>query len=276
MSEADLVKRTKFPLTRNSLAGKLRDVGLAEGQTVLVHMAMSKLGWIPGGAQAVVDALLDVLGGSGTLMMPTHTTDNTDPAEWQHPPVPESWWQTIRDEMPPYNPLRTPTRYMGAVPELFRTYPNVIRSNHPMTSFAAHGPNAQKLIDDHFLEHETGDRSPVGRLYELDGYVLLLGVEHWNNTSLHLAEFRANFPGKTKQRTGSAMMVNGKREWVWYELVNSYSDDFGEIGQAFDEHANINVQKIADAEVRLFRQRSVVDFAIEWMEKHRNLTTVEG
>jgi aminoglycoside 3-N-acetyltransferase len=269
MSEEDLIRETSLPLTVSSLAEQLRACGMAEGQTVLVHMAMSKLGWMPGSAQAVIQAFLDVLGETGTLMMPTHTNENTDPAEWNHPPVPESWWQLIRDNIPAFDPALTPTRQMGVVPELFRTWPHVLRSNHPVLSFAAHGPNAEFLVHDHCLEHDTGDRSPLGRLYELDGYVLLLGVEHWNNSSLHLAEFRANFPAKRNFRSGTAMLVNGKREWVWYETLELYSDDFGELGKAFDTAQGLSIPKIGKAEVRFFRQRAVVDFAIEWMEKNR-------
>ena len=269
MSEKNVVDRTATPLTVSSLAEKLRACGLAEGQTVLVHMAMSKLGWIIGGAEAVILALLAAVGESGTIMMPTNSTNNTDPYEWQHPPVPEEWWQPIRDHTPAYNPLTTPTRDMGVVPELFRTWPGAVRSAHPAFSMAALGPRAEVLVADHALSEDTGDRSPVGKLYELDGHVLLLGVDHWNNTSLHLAEFRANYPGKRKVRSGSAMLVDGQRQWVSYETPRTNSDDFCEIGNAFHAALNIPVQHINGAQVRFFRQRLVVDFAIEWMEHHR-------
>jgi aminoglycoside 3-N-acetyltransferase len=272
MSEANIVQQTETPLTVASLADRLRACGMRTGQTVLVHMAMSKLGWVIGGAEAVILAFLDVLGDTGTLMMPTHTTNNTDPSEWQHPPVPQEWWQLIRDHTPAFNPATTPTRMMGAVPELFRTWPGAIRSAHPVTSFAARGPQAERLLADHTLAEDTGNRSPVGRLYELDGYVMLLGVEHWNNTSLHLAEFRANYPGKRNLHTGSAMLVDGKRQWVAYETFETNGDDFGEIGQAFDAAHQIVVQRIAQAEVRYFKQRAVVDFAINWIEQNRDLT----
>ena len=204
-------------------------------------------------------------------MMVTNSSNNTDPCEWQHPPVPEEWWQTIRDQTPGYNPLTTPTRGMGVVPELFRTWPGAVRSAHPAFSLAALGPQAQYLVADHALEEDAGDRSPLGKLYELDGHVLLLGVDHWNNTSLHLAEFRANYPGKRNLRTGSAMLVNGRRQWVAYETLHTVPDDFGEIGDAFDSAHRIIVQQINSAQVRFFRQRLVVDFAIEWMEQHRDL-----
>lgn len=272
MSESELVAQTDYPLTAQSLAERLHASGLRAGQTVLAHMAMSRLGWVVGGAEAVVLAFLDVLGPAGTLMMPTHTTNNTDPAEWQHPPIPQSWWQLVRDHTPAYNPATTPTREMGAVPELLRTWPGALRSAHPVTSFAALGPNAAYLTSDHVLEEDTGNHSPVGRLYDVDGYVLLLGVTHWNNTSLHLAEVRARYPGKRNIRTGSAMMIGGARQWVEYETLMTYADDFGEIGQAFDAAHNIEVKQIAQAEVRFFKQRAVVDFAVTWMEQHRDLS----
>ena len=204
--------------------------------------------------------------------MVTNSSNNTDPYEWQHPPVPEEWWQTIRDHTPAYNPLTTPTRGMGVVPELFRTWPGAIRSGHPAFSNAALGPHAEYLMADHSLTEDIGDRSPVGKLYELDGHVLLLGVDHWNNTSLHLAEFRANYPGKRQVATGSAMLVDGRRQWVPYETLVGNPDDFGEIGDAFDAAHKITIHRINEAEVRFFRQRLVVDFAVKWMEQHRNLS----
>jgi aminoglycoside 3-N-acetyltransferase len=271
MSEGSVVERTATPLTVTSLTEQLRACGLAEGQTVLVHLSMSRLGWIVGGAEAVILALLAAVGESGTIMMPTNSSNNTDPQEWQHPPVPEAWWQTIRDHTPAYNPLTTPTRGMGVVPELFRTRPGALRSAHPANSLAALGPRAEFLVADHALSEDTGDRSPLGRLYELDGHVLLLGVGHGNNTSLHLAEFRANYPGKRNLRTGSAMEVDGRRKWVAYETLDTDADDFAEIGAAFDRAHKVALQQIGGAQVRFFRQRKLVDFAVEWMERHRGL-----
>jgi aminoglycoside 3-N-acetyltransferase len=271
MAEADLIARTSFPLTAQTLADQLQRCGLRAGQTVLVHLAMSSLGWVVGGAEAVILALLSTLGPTGTLMMPTHTTNNTDPAEWQHPPIPQAWWQLVRDHTPAYNPATTPTRQMGAVPELFRTWPGVLRSSHPVTSFAALGPQAAYLTADHVLEEDTGNRSSVGRLYALDGHVLLLGVGHWNNTSLHLAEARATYPGKRTIHSGAAILVDGRREWVVYEALETYGDDFGAIGAAFDAAHGLKVQQIGQAEVRFFRQRALVDFAVAWMEQHRDL-----
>lgn len=272
MSEREIIAQTEEPLTAASLAAELRRCGVAEGQTVLVHLAMSKLGWVAGAAEGLVQGLLAAVGESGTMMMVTHSSNNTDPSGWQHPPAPESWWPIIRAHTPAYNPATTPTRGLGVVPELFRTWPGTVRSGHPAFSLAARGPNAAFLTADHALTEDSGHRSPLGRLYELDGHVLLLGVDHWNNTSLHYAEFRADYPGKRHLRTGSAMMVDSRRQWVYYETLHTETDDFGAIGDAFDAALNIEIARIGGAQVRFFRQRPLVDFATAWMERHRDFT----
>lgn len=269
MSEESTISTDHPPLTIDSLVEQFAACGLAAGQTVLVHSSMSKLGWIAGGAQAVISALLRVLGDSGTLMTPSMTTQNTNPVNWREPPVPESWWPVIREHMPAFDPARTPTREMGVIPELFRTWPGVLRSGHPIGSFAALGPNADYLTRDHRLIEEFSDTSPLGRLYELDGYILLLGVNHENNTSLHLAEYRANWPGKPIIREGTAVMFRDTRYWVEYDLVEPNADDFNQIGAAYESAHNIPIHHVGRAETRFLKQRPLIDFAVEWMERNR-------
>jgi aminoglycoside 3-N-acetyltransferase len=230
---------------------------------------MSKLGWVVGGAQAVIEALLAAVGPEGTIMMVTNSSHNTDPANWRYPPVPESWWPTIRDHMPAYQPQCTPTRGLGVVPELFRTWPGAVRSPHPAYSLTAVGRQADLLMAEHLLHEDLGERSPLGKLYELDGYVLLLGVGHGNNTTLHMAEWRADYPGKQTHPSGSAMLVNGRREWVAYHTLKTSDDDFDQIGAAFDAAHQIEIGRIHQAEARFFKQRLAVDFAVKWIEANR-------
>jgi aminoglycoside 3-N-acetyltransferase len=158
---------------------------------------------------------------------------------------------------------------MGRIPELFRTWPDALRSNHPITSFAALGKQAAYVTESHPLEDEFGDDSPVGKVYALDGYVLLLGVGHDNNTSLHLAERRAHWPGKHNMREGTAMLVNGQRQWVDFDRMELNTDDFIQIGAAYEAAAAIPAYTIGRAQVRFLRQRPLVDFAVHWMEYNR-------
>jgi hypothetical protein len=115
VTEVDSIARAKSPATVSSLAGDVARVGVMQDMVLLVHSSLSALGWVAGHAPAVVLALEVALGPRGTLVMPTHSTNLSDPAQWQNPPVPESWWETIRAETPAYDPDLTPTREMGAI-----------------------------------------------------------------------------------------------------------------------------------------------------------------
>lgn len=271
MTEQNIVERTPAPITITSMVDDLQHLGLQTGQTVLVHSSMSKIGWVSGGAQAVIMALMTVLGQDGTLMMPTHTSQNTNPANWSAPPVPESWWQVIRENCPAFDPTLTPTREMGVIAETFRKMAGVKRSNHPIGSFAAIGNHTDFLLDHHdSLDQMFGDASPIGKLYELDGHILLLGVSHSNNTSLHLAEYRSEFPSKHTLNDGTAMLVDGQRQWVDFEMLSLETDDFDEIGSAYHTQHGYRTGKVGLADSMLMPQRPLVDFATEWMTANRS------
>lgn len=270
MSEEEVVARTEAPATVSSLVRDLRALGIAEGMTVFVHSSLGSLGWVAGAAQAVVLALQEAVGESGTLAMPAHSTSLSEPSHWEHPPVPESWWQTIRDETPPFDRALTPTRGMGRIPELFRACPGVLRSNHPQASVIARGPKAAFLTEGHALDSGVGEGSPMARLYDADAWVLLLGVGHARNTSLHLSEYRADFPSKKLARQGAPVMVDGVRRWVEYEDLDWDDEDFPQIGEAFEAAATeVRAGPVAQAESRLMRQRPLVDFGVAWMEQNR-------
>jgi aminoglycoside 3-N-acetyltransferase len=256
------------PYTVQSLASNLRALGLVAGDTVLVHSSASSLGFVAGGSQAVVQALLDVLGPGGTLVVPTHTPDNSDPADWSNPPVPESWWQAIRSQAPGFDRCRTPSRWMGVIAEAVRTWPGALRSDHPQVSFAAVGRHAASVTDAHQLDDALGERSPLGAVYRLDGRVLLLGCGHDSNTSLHLAEWRQKSPPRGV-RGSSVRRPDCASEWIsWTDVIDN-ADDFEQIGAAFEIAVGLSIGQVGDAEARLTPQRALVDFATAWMAEHR-------
>jgi aminoglycoside 3-N-acetyltransferase len=270
MSEPLPEDRSPEPVTVDSMAGDLRALGVEAGGTVLVHASLSSLGWVCGGAPAVIDALQRVVGEDGTIVMPTHSPGNRDPTNMGNPPVPDSWYDTIREQMPPYRPAVTPTRGMGAVAECFRSCPGVFRSAHPQHSFAAWGADAGFVTGDHPLDHSLGEGSPLARVCDLAGDVLFLGTTHATNTSLHLAEYRADLDLATETHA-SAVLVDGDREWVEWNDLAVDDGDFPACGAAF-ETANpeaVETGTVGVADAKLLAQPTLVDFAVEWFEANR-------
>lgn len=268
-SERDVVKSTQYPNTITSLKQDFEALGIRPGLVLIMHSSLSEIGWTVGGPVAVIKALMQVLTSKGTLIMPTFSGDNTDPSSWENPPVPESWWDTIRNEMPAYHPEITPTRGMGVIVDTFRNWPNVIRSNHPISSFAAWGKHAEFIIKNHELTADLGEDSPLARIYELNGKILLVGVSHENNSSLHLAEYRSDYPGKQYKLNGSAMLIDNERNWVQWKELDLNIDDFEQLGKDFETKIDYNPSKVGLADTQLLSQRGIVDFAIEWFEKNR-------
>jgi aminoglycoside 3-N-acetyltransferase len=268
-TESEAIAQSSGPATVESLATDLRELGLASDDVAIVHSSMSRLGWVAGGAQSVVEALLTVVGPAGTVVMPTQSGQLTDPAGWSNPPVPPEWIAAARDGLPAYDPDLTPTRGMGAVVDCFRHHPDTIRSPHPHVSFAANGRLAREIVGSHPLAPATGDASPLGRLYELDAVVLLLGVTHLNNTSLHLAEERAGWDGKRSRPHGAPMLVDGERRWVVWDDLDRDVEDFEVIGDAFAGAGLERTGPVGAGTGRLSRQRDLVDFAVDWMSTHR-------
>lgn len=222
-----------------------------------------------GGAQAVVLALADATGSGATLVMPTHSGALSEPSHWRSPPVPEAWWDPIRQGTPAYDPVLTPTRHMGAIVECFRHLHGVLRSAHPSASFAARGPAAATIVGDHHLDSALGEGSPLARIYDLDGWILLLGVGHGKNTSLHLAEHRARFPAKQWITLGAPVVVDGNRQWTTYRDLEGRADDFNALGADFAATGRERRGPVGAGGGLLVRQRAIVDFAVTWMEAHR-------
>jgi len=270
MTEQAAINLVLEPATVASLTADLRALGVREGMTLLVHSSLSKLGYVVSGAHSVILALEAAIGESGTLVMPTFSGELSDPAYWQHPPVPREWWDTIRENMPAYDPDLTTTRNMGVIPETFRKQTGTLRSAHPNFSFAARGPQAEFITNGHTLAPSLGEQSPLARIYDLEGWVLLLGVGHGNNSSLHLAEAWAKFSNKKLHRNGSPMLVNGVRAWVEYEEQDWDESDFERLGEAFAQETQLEkVGRVAGAVARLMPQRGLVDFGLKWLEQNR-------
>ena len=254
-----------LPNTIESLCRDLSELGLVSGATVMVHSSLGEVGWTVGGPISVVRAVLKAIGPGGTLVMPAESPNVSDPISWDDNRVKPEWYETIREHLPVFDPLTTPTT-MGAIPEAFRTYPGTRRSNHPMVSVCANGPRAVEITGKHSLEFCEGKGTPFERLYELDAQTLLLGVGFNRCTSLHYAESLVPTRRTTVHRF--PLMKNGDR--VWMEVPDMANDDgvhFPVVGKQFSATGSVCTGRVGEADSMLFATRQLVDFAESYFAK---------
>ena len=266
---SDLIAKSDAPRTRESLAADLRSLGLEAGATVIVHSSLSALGWVNGGPVSVVHALMDAVTDAGTIVTPTHSYYYSDPGDWTATPVPGHWVETIRETLPPFDLATSPTTLMGQVVEVFRRWPGTLRSRHPVCSFAAWGKDAEYVTANHTYEHAQGDGSPLARIYDLDGMVLLLGVGYDRNTSFHLADYRSPESPKTE---GALRRARGRAlglARVRHRRGGERGLAAGGRGRVRGEPGTATIGKVGSAEARLFSQRAAVDFALGWLKSKR-------
>ena len=260
-----ILDQTPSPRTRASLATDLERLGVEAGSTILVHSSLSALGWVAGGAQSVVHALLDTLGPEGTLVMPAFSPQISDPSEWDSPKLPESWLEEVRANLPVFDVAVTPTE-MGKIAETFRTWPGVLRSDHPQDSFCALGENAKGIVARQPLAWSLGEDSPLARMHELDCRILLLGVDHTTNSTLHFAECMSAH--RRVQVRRFPLCRDGAVAWHDIQDVGfDHGRFFPAVGAEFEKTGKVKTGLVGSAESRLMAMQDLVTFATPWFDR---------
>ncbi|MGH3630310.1 MAG: aminoglycoside N(3)-acetyltransferase, partial [Sciscionella sp.] len=263
--------RAATTAVRDRIAADLVDLGLTQGEAVLVHSSLRSIDHGGRGAGVVVEALKDVIGPEGTLVVPTQTADNSTTS-----PHFRAATRALSDEqvaryraaMPGFDPATTASSGMGALAEYVRTLPDAVRSTHPQTSFAAVGAHAEALTTVHALECHLGEDSPQGSMYRLDASVLLLGVGYDKCTAFHLAEYRYR-RSAPKRRYECVVRSQGRNEWITFQDLDLDDSDFTALGARFEAEFGVVSQRVLGAVTRLFPLRAAVDFAVPWFTEHR-------
>lgn len=256
-------------LLKEDIINSFKAMGMKRGDTLIIHTSLKSLGFVVGGPETVIRAVLEIIGNEGTIVVPTQTWKNLDPEKGVHWLEPQKWWDIIRENWPAYDKDVTPSMAMGKVAEMVRTWPGSRRSDHPARSFGAIGKYAEYITENHDLENIFGMGSPLHKIYELNGKVLLLGVGHNKSTSLHLAECLAEYEGKEYTEEISAVIVNGERKRVKYNTLDVDDEDFQQIGRDYEKAKGIKIKTIGNGKARYLDQRDYVDYATNWMEENR-------
>ena len=224
---------SRQPVSILKLTAQMRALGVTAGGVLLVHTSFSKVGPVENGPLGLIQALQAVLGPGGTLVMPSMSDDDDHP----------------------FDRRSTPCLGMGVVAEMFWRMPGVVRSDSPH-AFAAIGPDAKRITAEHPLDVPHGLNSPVGRVYDVDGQILLLGVGHDANTTIHLAEGLA---GVRYRRPKSVTIIEGgKLTRYSYGEIDHCCDNFNLVDQWLDAGGRQRRGPVGHGEGRLVRARDVV------------------
>lgn len=224
-------------LTVNRIAADLRALGVRPGGVLLVHTSFKAVGPVEGGPSGLIRALRAVLGDDGTLVMPTMT-----------------------DGESVFRPEATPTAGMGITAETFWRQPGVLRSGHPGGSFAAAGPHAPGICAPQPLSPPHGPDSPPGRVHALGGQVLLLGVSHSEDTTLHVAEALAHVPYWIEHPC--VVEEDGHARTVPIRETDHCCRGFGLLDGWLRERGLQREGRVGDAHARLCESRDIVAVAV--------------
>ena len=254
-----------LPISKQDLIKDFQLIGIKKSMNLMVHSSLSKIGWVIGGANTVVEALLEIIEKKGTLAMPAATPLCLHPEDWDIT-IKKNWISKIVKYLPVFNLETTPTT-MGIIPETFRKWPNTLRSNHPISSVCANGKLAKRLSENHNLEMSEGTNTPYEEIYKNDFKVLLLGVGFNRCTMLHFAESKS----KNRRITTSRYPIirDNNREWIEVkDMENDNSTHFPTIGEMYMNKSRLAYKKIGQANSVLMDIKSLVDFGTAYFDNN--------
>lgn len=232
----------RMHVTKEDIKEGLRRLGLEENDVVMVHSSLSSLGYVEGGADAAIDALLETVGPQGTVAVPTYSANAFKYLEDEG-----ACYELSVEHMEPYDPETTPV-WTGLMPETFRKRRKALRNLNPTHSIAAIGPKARELAE--------GDWGK--RLQELGGYVLMLGVDITNNSLAEAAAVDALTESGYKEKT----VKKGR-----YVTTLGPWPDLKQMEQLYLDRGVMKLGQIGQATVRLLKARPMVRLTKEAVKK---------
>lgn len=258
-------------LTRAALRRQCADLGLAPGDAVMVHASLRAVGPVLGGPTELIDAILDAVGEPGTVLVylggPSPFDDR---GRGCYSPDDEAF---IAEHCPVFDAYHTPaSRDFGMFAEFFRTRPGVRCSDQIGARMAAIGAAAEALTRDHPLDYGLGRDSPLARLCDRGGKLLLLGSDLDNVTLLHYAEALAPIADKRVVHVKVPRVRDGARVWqdiVEYDSAHGIRDwpdrFFATIVEAYLATGRGRTGRVGGATSHLLPARDLVDFAVARM-----------
>ncbi len=264
------------PIDRTALVRDLTNLGIVQGDLVMVHASLKALGPVIGGPAQVVEALLEAIGLAGTLL--AFVSWDRSPYEKTLNGLTLSAQE--REDWPAFDPTRAGTYPgFGTLNAFIASHPNAHRSAHPDASMASIGRLAPMLVTEHELGQAYGPGSPLERFVAAAGRVLLLGAPLDAVTVLHYAEAVARIPGKRRVRYEMPIFdAGGRKVWVPVDdfdsngildcyAVPGQSDAVERIARDYLGEKRHRAGRIGNADCHLFSAPDLVRYGIDWLER---------
>ena len=237
-------------LTKEELVKELRLLGLSRGMLLLVEADSDRLPYLVGGEQALVDALMEVVGYEGTIVCASFTSELLDPACIPECPFPYESWEEIRCNALPYQPKLSLPKYSDPFVRQFLRNDGIVRSYHPLYSFAAWGKYAKVICRRHPLHFGLNEESPLGRICDLNGYVLLLGTS-FEKACIHaLAQYRSQRLPICIRR----LPVEKNTSLLWKDVLDYRLDHsrISAVQEMMEDRRTISYSYLGNARITLF------------------------
>lgn len=248
-------------LSQAQIVETLRKLGLHSGDIVFIHSSLSSIGVVSGGANTVCDALLEVVGPEGTLVVPTFTFVHS------------------KQTNPVFDPMNDPSE-VGQITEAIRTRPGARRSHHLLHSVAALGARADEITSVQGAAAWAGD-GPFWQLYELDAFILMLGVPYLRCTYFHLIEQHVHVPYRHFQEREARIRTPTGAAPPFPTLTFSpkpgfAGNDFNRLGVILEERGLTRVGPVGNAVARLFRASDALRVGVAEYRKDPLLFVITG
>jgi aminoglycoside 3-N-acetyltransferase len=233
---------------------------------VLVHASLRAVGPVAGGAETLLEALQLVIGESGTVMVPAFSWEAADPAQFREPPPPGEL-EAARAALVPYTPDSPVDACLGVFPQVVHRAIGARRSSVPGSSFVALGQHAAELVAGQEPDRPYGPGGPLGRLAELDGWVLLLGVDFRCATSVHCAEEQVDLPYLRRDRPNRYLI--GPDQWLEVGRDYGCGEGFNVIQGVLRDRGQLREGSVGAAQSFLARHNHIVAAGLSLLAKDR-------
>ncbi len=262
-------------VTKSYLKNAFVEAGISAGDHIMLHASVKRIGWLVGGPEIVLRALFETITADGTLMMYCGWGDSPYTMEgW-----PEEKKSAYYRECPGFDPRTSrAVKEWSVQAEILRTWPGTLRSNHPDSSFCAWGFHARYFTEHHPLKYGLGAASPLGKLIQAKGKILLLGAPFDSVTLLHHSECCAKVANKRVLKYSLPVSTDvGSIDWVEIEEFDTNSgignnpdssSYFRKIIEEYNIQHSITEIRIGMAPSYLLDAASLDRFATQWMENN--------